>query len=544
MSVECPVPGELPGDEVVDSRADGGITAGGADGKDGARSATAGSRKTSLSSRGARALVPFSPYINAVNKAKEEPYSEKSPDGYFLMAQAETVLTFDLIHEKIKSCREVPSTIGLYGNFRGGQRLRQAIATMMQRTFMGVDVDPLHICISSGVTAVLDLFFFATCSAGEGCFIRAPYFPAFDNDMSIRNEVVPIPIQPRDTRSYIPTTLEMEDAFTAAQARGIRPRVLLLTNPGNPLGTLYPEATLKELLLWAINHELHVLSDEIYANSKFGSSASEFVSIEKVAGHLVAEGRLPQALREERVHTAYGMSKDFGMNGFRVGCLHTKNKDLLAFWQNIGMFAAVSNDTQHALSVMLEDDKFVDSYVSENKRRLKMSYDLLTSAFEAAGMQYQPACAAMFCWLDLRAVLSHPTFEAERLLWREILDSCKIVITPGEACHYGEPGFFRVCYAAMSPDQLSVACARLAAFWKKKVAERAADGQGGNGQEENGPGVAGQAENGQGGVAEGNGESEEGEEKQGEGGEKGQGAVGGEGSLSRKRKAEDDPGDA
>ncbi|CAI7859484.1 unnamed protein product, partial [Closterium sp. NIES-53] len=56
----------------------------------------------------------------------------------------------------------------------------------MQRTFMGVDVDPLHICISSGVTAVLDLFFFATCSAGEGCFIPAPYFPAFDNDMSIR----------------------------------------------------------------------------------------------------------------------------------------------------------------------------------------------------------------------------------------------------------------------------------------------------------------------------------------------------------------------
>ncbi|CAI5487121.1 unnamed protein product [Closterium sp. Naga37s-1] len=502
------------------------------------------------------------------------------------MAQAETVLTFDLIHEKIKSCREVPSTIGLYGNFRGGQRLRQAIANMMQRTFMGVDVDPLHICISSGVTAVLDLFFFATCSAGEGCFIPAPYFPAFDNDMSIRNEVIPIPIQPRDTRSYIPTTEEMEEAFTAAQARGIRPRVMLLTNPGNPLGTLYPEATLKELLLWAINHELHVLSDEIYANSKFGSSASEFVSIEKVAGHLVAEGRLPQALAEERVHTAssasefvsiekvaghlvaegrlpqalaeervhtaYGMSKDFGMNGFRVGCLHTKNKDLLAFWQNIGMFAAVSNDTQHALSVMLEDDKFVDSYVSENKRRLKMSYDLLTSAFEAAGMQYQPACAAMFCWLDLRAILAEPTFEAERLLWREILDSCKIVITPGEACHYGEPGFFRVCYAAMPPDQLSVACARLAAFWKKKVAERAVNGQEENGQGEKVQELTGKAENGQGADGERrDGEGKEGAEKEGEGEgvnethETSQKEGGVEvGALSRKRKAEGDPGDA
>ncbi|GJP78802.1 hypothetical protein CLOP_g9072 [Closterium sp. NIES-67] len=463
MSVECPVPGELPGDEVVDSKADGGVAAG-AGGKEGAQGTAV--RKTSLSSRGARALVPFSPYINAVNKAKEEPYSEKTPDGYFLMAQAETILTFDLIHEKIKSCREVPQTIGLYGNFRGGQRLRQAIAKMMQRTFMGVEVEPLHICISSGVTAVLDLFFFATCSAGEGCFIPAPYFPAFDNDMSIRNEVIPIPIQPRDTRSYIPTTVEMEEAFTAAQAKGIRPRVLLLTNPGNPLGTLYPEATLKELLLWAINHELHVLSDEIYANSKFGSSVSEF------------------------------------------------------FWQNIGMFAAVSNDTQHALSVMLEDDKFVDSYVSENKRRLKVSYDLLTSAFEAAGMHYQPACAAMFCWLDLRSILALPTFEAERLLWREILDTCKIVITPGEACHYGEPGFFRVCYAAMPPEQLSVACDRLAAFWKKKVAER----ERGNGEEK--------------------GEEGEGTGKGGEGEKGAEDAAGSEAPSSRKRKAEGDPEDA
>lgn len=39
----------------------------------------------------------------------------------------------------------------------------------------------------------------------------------------------------------------------------------------------------------------------------------------------------------------------------------------LQFWQNMGMFAAVSNDTQHALSLMLEDDNFVDTYVAENK---------------------------------------------------------------------------------------------------------------------------------------------------------------------------------
>ena len=77
----------------------------------------------------------------------------------------------------------------------------------------------------------------------------------------------------------------------------------------------------------------------------------------------------------------------------------------LQFWHNMGMFAAVSNDTQHVLSVMLEDQSFVDRYVLENNRRLKQSYDLLTATFERAGMRYMPACAAMFCWLDLRQLL-------------------------------------------------------------------------------------------------------------------------------------------
>ncbi|KAG0620863.1 hypothetical protein M758_4G250500 [Ceratodon purpureus] len=434
--------------------------------------------RTSLSTRGRRALAPFSPYIKAVNDAKKNPWSLANPDGYFVMATAESILSFDLVHEKIRNCREVPATVGLYGNFRGGERLRNAISRMMERTFMGIEVDPSHICISSGVTAVLDLFFFATCNPGDGCLIPAPYFPAFDNDMSIRNEVIPIPVMPTDTRTYIPTSKEMEEAVLAAESKGVHARMLLVTNPGNPLGTLYPEATLKELLLWAVKRGLHVLSDEIYANSKFGPSVDEFVSMEKVAKNAVAEGLLSAELASELVHTAYGMSKDFGMNGFRVGCLHTKNKDLLEFWQNMGMFAAVSNDTQHALAIMLEDANFVDRYVEENNRRLKKSYELLTKSFEAAGLRYMPACAAMFCWLDLRNLLTEPTFAAEDCLWKEILDESRIVLTPGQACHYAEPGFFRVCYASMAPASLEVACERLTRFAEKKRRKRKSRGGG------------------------------------------------------------------
>ncbi|KAH6557327.1 hypothetical protein KP509_1Z121400 [Ceratopteris richardii] len=448
-----------------------------------------------LSRRGSKALTPFSPYIEAVKKAKASEWSLGNPDGFFLMARAENTLSFELIHKKMNlvfsmigwqvlpftnlillECRETPITVGLYSDFRGGERLCRAIARMMERTFMGVEVNSTNLCISSGVTAVLDLFFFATCDQGDGCLIPAPYFPAFDNDMQIRNEVIPLPVQPKDTNTYIPTIEEMEGTMVAAAERGIKAKVLLITNPGNPLGTLYPESTLKELLVWAVNHGLHVLSDEIYANSKFGPSTDEFVSIEQVAQAAVAQNLVSAEDVKNLVHTAYGMSKDFGMNGFRVGCLHTKCEELLTFWQNMGMFAAVSNDTQHALAVMLEDDEFVDSYVSENKRRLKKSYELLTSHLEAAQVKYMPACAAMFCWLDLRTLLEVPTFQAEDNLWKEIMEVTKIVLTPGGACHYAEPGFFRACYASMSPDCLEVACARLADFVTRKRRKRKANG--------------------------------------------------------------------
>ena len=47
----------------------------------------------------------------------------------------------------------------------------------------------------------------------------------------------------------------------------------------------------------------------------------------------------------------------------------------------MGMFAAVSNDTQHALAVMLEDEKFIDSYVSENKRLRQHSKPMVGCLF-------------------------------------------------------------------------------------------------------------------------------------------------------------------
>ena len=72
-----------------------------------------------------------------------------------------------------------------------------------------------------------------------------------------------------------------------------------------------------------------------------------------------------------------------------------------------------------------------------------------------------PAEAGVFVLLDLRSHLTEPTWEAEHALWITILEQASVNLTPGAACRVGEPGFFRLCYAAQPPETVEVAVRRI-----------------------------------------------------------------------------------
>jgi aspartate/methionine/tyrosine aminotransferase len=73
-----------------------------------------------------------------------------------------------------------------------------------------------------------------------------------------------------------------------------------------------------------------------------------------------------------------------------------------------------------------------------------------------------PAEAGFFVLVDLRRFLSSPTWEAEDQLWRRILNETRVNLTPGSACHVGEPGFFRLCYAGLPTETVEVGVQRIA----------------------------------------------------------------------------------
>jgi len=87
---------------------------------------------------------------------------------------------------------------------------------------------------------------------------------------------------------------------------------------------MYSKAQLELCIKWAKKHDIHIISDEIYAMSVF--PGTEMLSIAQLKSDY------------EKIHIVGGLSKDFGMSGFRVGICYTKNKDVIKALSMSGYF--------------------------------------------------------------------------------------------------------------------------------------------------------------------------------------------------------------
>ncbi|KAF5840409.1 pyridoxal phosphate-dependent transferase [Dunaliella salina] len=424
-------------------------------------STAASGKMPPLSERGERARKPMLSYGAAFQKARQRPWTPEDPEGAIICSVAENKLNASMLHERISGLQPPLSCLTYPASYRGTPEARSAVARMAQRTFMkGIEVDPANLVIQVGAGAILDTLFWLICEPNDAVLIPGPIYPAFMNDLTVRAEAHPSIFQLDEHLGNVAGQLEAASAAEAKQGRAVR--AILLTNPNNPCGTIYKPDTVMEIVKWCLKNNVHVVSDEVYANSVFGRDTPEFVSAEVLvrteASNLPPEyvERIPELL-----HIVFGMSKDFCASGLRVGVLHTRNAAIIQAMDNLSYFHCCPAYTQYVVTQALADDAFIDSFIARNRQLLRNSYELLTGAMDKAGIPYTPACAAMFLWIDLGAWLAKPTWEEENLLWEAMMNEAKVLFTPGQACKAARPGFFRVCWAWVPPEALPIAVSRI-----------------------------------------------------------------------------------
>lgn len=255
-----------------------------------------------------------------------------------------------------------------------------------------------------------------------------------------------IPVHCRSTDNFNLSITALEQAYNQARKRGVKVRGILISNPSNPVGNLMSQDTLYSLLDFAQENNIHIISDEIYAGSIYGSE--KFVSIAEI---LDSDS---DYIDKSRVHIIYGLSKDLSLPGFRVGVIHSFNKSVLAAAKKLTRFCSVSAPTQRLVTAMLSDERFIQEYFDTNCKRIREIHEEFEAGLEKLGIKCAKSSAGMYCWADMSGLIRPYSEKGELDLWEKFLSIAKINITPGSACQCIESGWFRICFTTLTLEEI------------------------------------------------------------------------------------------
>ena len=245
---------------------------------------------------------------------------------------------------------------------------------------------------------------------------------------------------------------------------------------------------LKALVLqWAARKpHLHVVTDEIYAKSTF---RGEFTSL--ADPRVDVAGTKGQTMMEQgRLHLLWGFAKDFGLAGFRAGCVYSELELLHTGLTQIGFDRCISNDTQVLLTALLNDQTFVDEYLREYRRRLLTHceaverlldgacIELLRQSSNSRELRYVTPMAGIFVFVDLSDFIPEGSRDndGEAALFRRLSSEAQVLLTPGSRCACPQSGWFRLCFAGHPVNVIEVAIQRLMCTLAAWPARRASPG--------------------------------------------------------------------
>jgi len=426
----------------------------------------------SLSKKGEELGKP-NPTLDHIKKIFSDIYSDLNTNGMMNCGVAENTLMYrELLDYFHKNFQLDPIDLTYGDALNGSNRLSSALGGYFQTYFNPVTpVEPDHIITGTGLSAVVDQLCEKLCDPEDTMLLSTPYYNGFDGDFQMRNGVLVTPVDfPANVDPAGPGAIQCyKDVCAKAKSekKAGRPRAIMLCSPHNPLGFIYSKEMLIEYCNLAEEEDLHLIVDEIYAESVFASKdipePRRFVSILSI--DVAKETKCDPA----RVHCLYGMSKDFGANGLRMGVMVSQhNPALIRAILSTSILMKVSSPADSIWSTMLNDKEFLPYYLKENKKRLGQAYDSVTEVLKKYQVPYNAASAGVFLWVDFSAYL--PTHgddgnalkmeDRQSALATKFLQKHKLFVAPGAQYHSKEPGWFRFTFA-LRQDFLQIALDRL-----------------------------------------------------------------------------------
>lgn len=319
-----------------------------------------------------------------------------------------------------------------YTSNYGTPALRKAVAEKLNRE-NGIPYTAKEILVTVGVTEATYTAMAAFLNPGDEILIPDPVWLNYVH--------VPSYLGAKPVSYHMPERLGFQiDLEQMASLINENTKMIVLNSPGNPTGTVQSRETLEGVAKLAREHNLLVISDEIY--EKLIYDGNEHVSIASLPG------------MKERTITLNGFSKCYSMTGWRLGYAAAP-EELIAAMVRVHQYAntCASSFVQEAAITALEKaEPDVQEMVKEYKRRR----DYVVSAVNAIdGLSCHNPGGAFYLFVNAKSL--GMTSEA---LCKYLLEEAKIATVPGSAFGVEGEGYLRISYAC-SYERLVEGMARL-----------------------------------------------------------------------------------
>jgi len=324
-----------------------------------------------------------------------------------------------------------------YTSNSGKIELRQGVADNLQKLY-GVKYDPAtEIIATVGVSEALYLTFVSLLDPGDEVIIPTPCFVSYQAEVYLAGGV-PIEIPCKMENNFEVDPDEIRTAITP------RTKAIFIGYPSNPTGAVAERETLLEIAKIAIEHDLMVVSDEIYDRLVYGFKHVCFPS-------------LGEEIRKRTVLLG-GFSKSHAMTGWRIGYAAAPSP-IIAGLVRIHQYTIMSAPTtaQDAAIEALKSDSYVDDMVAEYNRRRK----LIVTGLNKLGLATFEPRGAFYAFPNIKASGMSSEDFAEKLLQEE-----RVAVVPGDAFGLGGAGFVRCSYAT-AYEKIEEALERMGKFMQR-----------------------------------------------------------------------------
>jgi aspartate aminotransferase len=307
-----------------------------------------------------------------------------------------------------------------YTAVAGAPDLLEAIQTKLKNE-NGLEYDTKQIIASNGAKQSLFNLTQALIDEGDEVIIPAPYWVTYPEHVLYAGGT-PVIIETEDRAGFKITAAQLEKAITP------RTKMLILTSPSNPTGSVYNRAELEALAEVLKGTKVVVVSDEMYEKLVF--DGTEFVSTASIS---------PDMFR--RTVTVNGLSKSVAMTGWRFGYLACASNELVTKMNSLQSQSTsnINSITQKAAipALLGEVDEEIEQMRQAFEARSHEAYELM-NAIE--GLSVVRPKGAFYLFVNTKAVSNDSMQFA-----KDLLEQYGVAVVPGLA--FGAEGYFRFSYA-------------------------------------------------------------------------------------------------